>query len=352
MKELSAFLKTQGLALFSIISPETDPDTEEQYKDWISKNYHGSMKFLEKSINIRTDAQAVLPGCRTMIMAGLNYRVNREDKTPGSSGRISRYAEGRDYHKVLGKKLKDTVKWLDSKYPGTKSVSFTDAVPLKEKYFAVSAGFGFMGKNTLVINPFYGSWFFLGEILTTAQLHTVNKENNNRLINSSKDCGDCDLCVKACPTDALLGDYSIDASKCIAYLTLEYDGIIPVPLRSRMKNWIYGCDACQLVCPYNKKTEETEEPDFKREIAGTSCDLKKILDIKTDEEFVSLFAGSPLMRAKRVRLIRNACIAAANSRLHGLLPGLKKLASNSNSIIKEHASWAVTVLEERAAAKP
>lgn len=345
MKELETFIKGQGIYLYNIIKPEKDKKTEQHYKDWIDKKCHGSMKYLEKNIHFKTDANHILPGCKTVIAAGLNYNTEKTVKTEKTHGRISAYAAGRDYHKVLGNKLKKISKWIDSRYPGIKSKSFTDAVPISENYFAVSAGLGFKGKNSLVINPNYGSWFFLGEILTTKEFLSIYNIDNNLLLKNSINCGNCDLCIKACPTGAIREGNSIDASKCISYLTIEYSGIIPLKLRSKMKNRIFGCDACQSVCPYNNKTEITKEPGFKKTITGTSLGLKKILEIKDHADFVKLFAGSPLMRAGRAKLIRNVCIAAANNRLYELLPVLTKLKADENKIISKHAEWAVEMLE-------
>ena len=339
-------IQKEGLSLFNIINPVTYPEIEEKYKNWIDNNYHGTMAYLKGHISLKLNPKKILPGCRSIIIAGLNYYTREQNSINKTHGRIAKYAWGRDYHKVLGKKLKNISRQIDAAFPGTKSRSFTDAAPLVESHYAVTGELGFKGKNSLVINSQYGSWFFIGEILTTKHF---TLENNNRLV-KSKSCStnynQCTKCIKACPTGAILSPYIINASKCISYLTIEYDGIIPVPLRSKMKDWIFGCDICQNVCPYNKKKQETEVQDFKRYIAGPSINLRKILEIKSDKEFLKLFAGSPLMRAKRIKLIRNSCIAAANNKLYELIPLLDKLKSDKNNIIKEHAAWAVTQLEK------
>ncbi len=342
-------IQKEGLSLFNIINPITYPEIEKKYKNWIDNNYHGTMTYIGDHISLKVNPQKILPGCRSIIITGLNYNVQAKNSIDKTHGRIAKYAWARDYHKVLGKKLKNISRQIDTAVPGTKSRSFTDATPLLESHYAITGGLGFKGKNSLVINPKYGSWFFIGEILTTKHF-TLENDNSmlvkNRIFSTNcNQCINCKRCIKACPTGAIIDPYIIDASKCISYLTIEYDGIIPVPLRSKMKNWIFGCDICQYACPHNKNIKETEVQDFKRYIAGQSIDLRKILEIKNDEEFLKLFAGSPLMRAKRIKLIRNACIAAATNKLYELLPLLKKLKSNEHNIIKEHAAWAVSELE-------
>ncbi len=347
MSELTDIIQKQGLYLYNIIEPRNYPEIEKKYKNWIDNNFHGSMKYLEENISLKVNPAKLLPGCRSMIIAGLNYNLQEQNNINKTHGRIAKYARVRDYHKVLGKKLKNISRWIDAAYPGTISKNFTDAVPLLESHYAAAGKLGFKGKNSLVINPFYGSRFFIGEILTTKHFPVAQNKKHNLLLTKEKKCSDnCNFCIKSCPTGAIVSPYIVNASKCISYLTIEHNGVIPVFLRSKMGDWIFGCDICQDVCPYNINKIDTEEADFKRYSAGPSFELKKILEIKDDEEFIKYFAGTPLMRAKRIKLIRNASIAAANNKLYELLPLLNKLKSDKNNIIKEHAGWAMEELEK------
>jgi len=186
----------------------------------------------------------------------------------------------------------------------------------------------------------YGSWFLIGEILTTKKF-TPNKPADQ----SHGVCGTCTRCINICPTGALIGPHQIDARKCISYLTIEHKGTIPEALRPQIGNWLFGCDLCQEVCPHNIRATITTEPDFTKQIAGSTIELETILKIKTDDEFLTHFAGSPLMRTKRVGLIRNACIVAGNNKSTALLPILQTLSQDPTLIIAEHAIWAVHQIE-------
>jgi len=220
--------------------------------------------------------------------------------------KIARYAHGRDYHKVLKKLLKQLAAYINEQDPSAQTKLCVDSAPLLEKAYAVRAGLGFIGKNTTLITPQYGSYVLLGEILTNLELEYDQPADGT--------CGTCTRCIDACPTKAFAGPRELDAKRCISYLTIEHKGPIPQEFHKPMANWIFGCDICQEVCPYNKQFAKPLQLEaFKKvTIAGSSIPLDEILAIKDDEEYVARFAGSPLMRAKRAGLQRNARIVKKN----------------------------------------
>ena len=338
---LEESFRRSGLGLLGVARAEACPPVGARYDAWIQNGSHGEMVYLERHSASKADPVRLLPGCRSIVVAGINY-FQPSAGVPAGHGRIARYAWGRDYHKVLKSKLKSIVGDLRSRLPEARFTFSTDATPLLETHFAQTAGLGFIGKNTLVINDELGSWILIGEILTT--LHLAPSEPRVR-----KRCGiGCTLCIDVCPTRALTSAYAIDATRCISYLTIEHKGSIPVDLRPLIGDWIFGCDLCQEVCPWNARAAITTERDFLQARSGASRELAEILTIDCDEGFRAAFAGSPLMRAGRAGLVRNACVVAANVGAVHLLPRLRTLACDENPIIAEHASWAVARLEGRA----
>ncbi len=257
---------------------------------------------------------------------------------------MARYAWGRDYHRSLGKRLKRAIKALSDNYTGERFRAFTDATPLAERFYAERAGIGFAGRNTLTISSRFGSWFLIGEILTTCDFAATGPATGK---NGSCPSG-CSRCIDVCPTGALESPFRINASKCISYLTIENKGSIPEPLRKKMGDWIFGCDLCQEVCPLNIRVAVTGEADFTAHRAGPALSLQDVLTMESDEQFRFRFAGSPLARAGRRGLMRNACVAAANSGAVELLPILEELANGGDSLVAEHAAWAASRLKLRA----
>lgn len=338
---LRKITESEKIDFVGITNADSYPDVSQKYQTWISNENHGQMEYLKKHAPFKTDPQKLLPNCKSIILIGLNYFQERPQPDENKNrGLIARYAWGRDYHKVIKRKLKRISQELKKRFPEEEFYYNTDATPLLERHYATKANLGYTGKNTMVISLPYGSFFLIGEILTTKKL-----ESSPTIKQGS--CGTCQRCINVCPTKALETPYKIDARKCISYLTIEHKGSIPENLRPLIGNWLFGCDLCQDVCPHNIRAKVTEEPDFKKSIAGSSRLLKEILDIKTDEQFVEKFAGSPLMRAKRIGLIRNACIVAANNNATKLLPKLKLLSTDPDPIISEHALWAYNQLASK-----
>lgn len=327
--------KLLGFDIVKIIPAQKDQKAEQRFKKWLSEENHATMKWLEKEPERRSNPKLSLNNAKSIILVALNYY--QDQPHPKKEGRIAKYAMGRDYHKVFESKLKKLSKIIESTTE-TRPKIYVDYGPILERCFAEKAGMGFIGKNTLLITEKLGSYVLLGEIITDLEITpTEAKEIKDQ-------CGSCTKCIDVCPTGALEAPYKLNANKCISYLTIEHDGSIPVHLRKKIGNWLFGCDLCQDVCPLNKRKEITKEPDFTKHIASHSGELKEIMRIKDNDEFTKKYAGSPLMRAKREKLIRNACIVAANMNRTDLLPELKELSKDPSEVIKEHAIWALQEL--------
>jgi epoxyqueuosine reductase len=308
---------------------------ESEYRDWISRGFHGTMAFLERNRPLAYRAESLLPHTRSIIVTALNYYVSRPAAAPPDQGIVARYARGRDYHKELGRRLRRISRALDDRYPDDRFRPFTDATPLAERWFAERAGIGFPGRNTLLINSELGSWFCIGEILSTRRFSPSESSVGRHGACPSS----CRRCIDICPTGALYDSHRIDASRCISYLTIEHDGPIPVELRPKIGTWIFGCDLCQEVCPLNVRARVTDVARFLAPIAGDSIPLREILQIRTQSEYTRRFAGSPLMRAGRRRLVRNALIAVANAGMTGARDTVDALRSDPDDLVAEQAEW-------------
>lgn len=333
-QQITSIIEKQGLTYFAIIHPGPHKEEEKRYEQWVKCGFLGNMDYLKKHASLKFHPEKILPGCQSVILIGLNY-FQKTNKLPENHGRIARYAWGRDYHKTLGNKLKKIVSELQKLHPEAEFKSNTDATPLLERTYAEEAGLGYLGKNTMLITQPFGSWILIGEILTTGKLSECRLKLNHG------SCGSCQKCTNACPTGAIIQPGVIDARKCISYLTIEHKGIISEELSEKIGDRLFGCDACQECCPQNMRATLTSEIDFLKHRAGESIPLKEIFEIKTEKQFTEKFAGTPLMRAKREGLIRNACIVAANLNAKELLPQLKKLSQSKDAVVAQHAKWAI-----------
>lgn len=302
--EIKTFARSIGADLIGIAPAEFDNEGEKHLRNFIEQQRQGEMTYLE-DYKKRVDPARLFPGARSVIVIGINY-YREVPEVPTDEGQIARYAYGRDYHKVLKKLLKQIETFIQGKCPEAQTRLCVDSAPLLEKAYAVRAGLGFIGKNTTLITPQFGSFVLLGEILIDQELIYDQPTNGT--------CGTCTRCIDTCPTNAFVGPRELDASRCISYLTIEHKGDIPEEFHKPMGNLIFGCDICQEVCPYNKQFAKPLQLEAMKEvkIAGSAIPLKDILEIQNDEEYVARFAGSPLMRAKRAGLQRNAKIAIKN----------------------------------------
>ena len=279
---------------------------EEAIDRWVESGFAGTMGYMAKNAKGRAHPENALLGAKSVISLAVNYYHPEDPKPDRPAGKVAKYAYGTDYHKVIEKKLKRLASFIkETAAPGAQVKSYVDTGPILEKAFAKESGLGFFGKNTNLITKEYGSWVFLASLITDLEL-----DHDKPHLGS---CGSCRICIDACPTDALLGDYALDARKCISYLTIESKETHPEALKQGIGEWVFGCDICQDVCPYNHRAKVTKTKEFyPDEKAGTWVDLERIKGLETDEEFQAAFQGSPLKRSKRQGLRRNAQTVTEN----------------------------------------
>ncbi len=273
---------------------------------WLAQGYHGTMAWMGRSPERRADPAQVLPHCRSILSLGLNYWTAVAPDERRGNGRIARYAWGEDYHHVFKKKLKALERTLKTLEPNCATLSYVDTGPVMEKFWAQQAGLGWIGKHSNLVSPDFGSWLLLGEILTTAELEP--DEPGTDL------CGTCTLCIRACPTGAIVDPYVVDATQCLSYVTIEYRGdrhSLPQNLQTHMGNRIFGCDDCLDVCPYNAFAPVTDEPALHPTSLTQGPNLTR-LSALSQEEFSQVFFRSPIRRTKFAGLQRNVAIALAN----------------------------------------
>ena len=316
------------------------------YLDWIAAEMHGTMGYMARPDRIarRQDPSVILAGAQTIVCVGLDYLTpplpEQVAADPGR-GRISNYAWQRDYHDVMLPRLEALADWLRAHSATTVPVrhrAYVDTGAILERDVAEQAGLGFTGKNTMLIAPRRGSWFFLGELLTTLPPEAFGEPPGPAPLPG---CGRCTRCLTACPTDAFPRPYVLDARRCISYLTIELKGSIPPALRPLMGNWVYGCDVCQAVCPFNRFALPVADSAFHTDDINRKA--PPLLDLLALDEaaFVARFAGSPILRIGRGRLVRNACVAAGNWGSETAVAPLTHLRDDADPLVQEHAAWAL-----------
>jgi epoxyqueuosine reductase len=274
--------------------------------EWLQRSYHGTMAWMTRDPARRSDPQLVLPGCRSMISVGMNYYMDHRANEQSGMGRIARYAWGKDYHVVMSRRLAQLDEKIAVLAPGVTTKAYVDTGPVMEKAWAQQAGLGWIGKHSNLVSADCGSWLLLGEILTTLDL-TPDEPATDL-------CGSCTLCIQACPTGAIVEPYIVDARLCISYLTIELRGgreAIPDDLAAQMGNRIFGCDDCLDVCPFNLRSDATNEPAFTPTTLTLAPNLQALAQI-SQENFSTTFKESPLKRAKQSGLLRNVGIAQEN----------------------------------------
>ena len=333
-----------GFAEIGIASAEISHH-QRYLEEWLKNNYHGEMAYMARHSDLRSDPTKLFPGAKSIICLRLDY-LNHATKPKNilasdSSAYISRYALGRDYHKVIRGKLKKLVRRIEDhltkkKYHNFRARVFTDSAPILEKAYAEQAGIGWIGKNTLLLNEQAGSWFFLGEILTNLPLPASDKSPINR-------CGSCSACIEVCPTKAFVAPYELDARKCISYLTIEHKGIIDEDLRALMGNKIFGCDDCQLTCPWSRNAPETNEMDFSPRHNLDSSALLELF-MWTEEEFMARTEGSAIRRTGYLGWIRNIAIALGNGSSSQAIIRALESKKGLSDMTDEHIDWAINRL--------
>ncbi len=336
-------LQATGLSLVGVTQAKPDSAAERRYREWLRHAYQGSMRYLQAQADRKFCPERLLPGCRSIICVAASYYQAVSWPAATAEGRVARYAWGRDYHRVLGDRLRKATQQLSLRFPDHRFRACVDATALAEKHYAAAAGLGSIAKNTLLVTARHGSWIVLGEILSTREFTLTAPSGPSACPE------DCCACLIACPTGALHRPYVLEARRCISYLTVEHKGTIPPKLRPAVGAWLFGCDRCQEVCPRNADVEPASDARLTDLIAGPALDLAMLLGGLDEEEFDARLTGSPLVRIGRLGLTRNACIVAANLRATDLLPQLLKLAEHADAILSEHARWAVAALRSEQA---
>jgi epoxyqueuosine reductase len=317
------------------IGPARAPEHGDAFERWLDAGYAGQMNYLARGRATRLDPARLLPGCRSVIAVALQYApadVNEEARP------VARYARGRDYHKVIRPRLHGLRDFVtQAAGGGVKSRASLDTSAVLERDLAARAGLGWIGKNTNLISPTLGSYFFIGLVLTTAALEADERVPDR--------CGTCTACLDACPTGAFTAPYVLDARRCISYLTIEHRGPIDERLRASLDGWVFGCDVCQEVCPWNRKAPPTREPAF----AGPSpiTDVADILGLDADA-FRERFRGTPIRRAGRSGLLRNAALVLAQRADAGSVRApLGAAAGDADAAVRDAAAWSLARLDAR-----
>lgn len=285
-----------GFAKVGIARAERLTEEGRRLREWLNRGYHGTMEWMERNVEKRVDPRAILPGAKSVICVAMNYYVPQNQPADPAMGKISRYAWGDDYHIVVSERLSRLLDFIKEEAPTATGKMYVDTGPVMDKAWAVRAGIGWLGKHTNVITRELGSWIFLGEIIVDLEL-----EYDEPIADF---CGSCTACIEACPTGAIVQPYVLDATKCISYLTIEHKGEIPADLQAKLEGWIFGCDICQDVCPWNRFQQPTTEKRFEPRGEIRASYLEDLARLSEDE-FRNRFRKSPIKRTKLAGLVRN-----------------------------------------------
>ena len=312
---------------------------EEYLQKWLAKGYHGEMEWMARHGSKRSQPNALVPGTCTVITARMDYLPKGADAeqvlSQSELAYISRYALGRDYHKLMRARLAKLARQIETQLGTGRYRAFVDSAPVLERALAENAGLGWIGKNTMLLNDKAGSWFFLGEIYTDIPLPPDPPQ-------ATQHCGTCQACLDICPTQAFVAPWVLDARKCISYLTIEFDGVIPEALRRAMGNRIYGCDDCQLVCPWNKFAAQTREPDFAPRHQLDSITLATCFGWD-EATFLARTEGSAIRRIGYSQWRRNVAIALGNADTSdAVVRALQSAVDDPSAVVREHVLWALS----------
>jgi epoxyqueuosine reductase len=358
-EDLKEKIKSKSFQLGFILAGVTTPEPPPHYftfENWLAQGRHGTMGYLatERSCSRRADPREILPECKSILVLATPYspplpppisgqqpqdgNVKTAGEMGGPQGSIAAYAWGADYHDILPARMKELLQFIENQVGApVKNRWYTDTGPLLERDLAQRAGIGWIGKNTCLIHPQHGSYFLLSEILLDLAL-----EPDPPMVTDH--CGTCTRCIEACPTDCILPDRTIDATRCISYLTIELKDDIPTELRDKMGNWVFGCDICQMVCPWNRFAVEGDLAFGDQPPADS---LTEELSMTT-EEFNRRFKDTPVKRAKRRGYLRNVAVALGNTGDMHALPVLQTALKHEASLVREHARWAIEAISKRA----
>lgn len=333
-----------GFQAVRFVAPHTDQH-QADFEKWLSQGYQGDMDWLSKNLDLRFDPAKLHPGTKTIISVRMDYWPEGVDGetllSQPNKAYISRYALGRDYHKVLRKRLNQFATAITELTGDIGARPFVDSAPVLERQLAEQAGMGWIGKNTLLLAPGAGSWFFLGELCTNLELPPDPPQTAGH-------CGSCQQCMVDCPTNAFVAEGVLDARKCISYLTIESDSAIPTELRSAMGNRIYGCDDCQLVCPHNRKAPVSQEADFSPRSNLDNIELKTLFEWD-ESTFLKNTEGSPIRRIGYEKWQRNLAVALGNGPAdEDVIEMLTNALGKVSAMVDEHLHWAIAKLRQHA----
>lgn len=336
-KNIESWAKDLGFGQVGITDCNTE-DADGRLQAWLDQHFHGEMAYMESNRALRKHPEKLLPGTLRIISVRLDYLPKNHDSLKilenPVKAYVSRYALGRDYHKVIRQRLNQLADKINHYVDDHRYRAFTDSAPIFERKIAEKAGLGWIGKNTMMMNQHAGSFFFLGELFTNIPLPIDTSKVETH-------CGSCTACIDICPTKAIVAPYQLDARKCISYLTIEYKGSIDPALRPLMGNRIYGCDDCQLFCPWNKFAKTTTLDDFKPRHQLKDSDLISLF-AWTETEFLKKTEGSAMRRAGYISWLRNIAIALGNAPSSPeIIAALKTREHHESEIVREHVAWAI-----------
>jgi epoxyqueuosine reductase len=343
--ELTHELKARAAELgFSLsgVCPAVAPPGARRLDEWLAAGYAGQMDYLAARRQAYHDPNRVLEGARSIVMLAMNYQTSDPAEPLAGEGRLSRYAWGdADYHDLIHERLAQLADWLRERVPAARVRGVVDTAPLLEREFAQLAGLGWAGKNTLLINRSQGSWFFLSALITDVELSYDAPHETDH-------CGTCRACLDACPTSAFPQPYVLDASRCISYLTIEVRGAVSAELRTGIGEWLFGCDVCQDVCPWNTRAPLSRQAEFKPREDSNPIDLMSLFNLD-DAAFRARFRHTPLWRPKRRGLLRNAAIVLGNRPIPAAIPALIRGLHDIEALVRGACAWALGRYPEPAA---
>jgi len=298
-RRIKEYASNLGFQKVGIVRAESLASEEVHLREWLARGYHGQMSWMERDPQQRADPRKFFPEARSVVAVAINYYTPSKHAEDPDTGKVSRYAWGDDYHGIVGAKLRQLLRWIKEQVPSAEGKACVDIQPVMDKAWAVRAGLGWLGKHTNLITPELGSWVFLGEVFLNIDL-----EYDTQVIEDH--CGTCTLCIDACPTQALDEQYVLDSNKCISYATIELrEPTIPEGIAENLQGWVYGCDICQDVCPWNRFAEVSREDAFQPREGNVNASLQELLAL-TPETYAEVFRNSAMKRAKLGGLQRNA----------------------------------------------
>jgi epoxyqueuosine reductase len=322
------------------IAPAAEADDFPRLRAWLAEGFAGDMAYMHRHGEARRHPASVLPEVRSVIMVAMSYKPAGQAE-PAAAAKVARYARGNDYHDVLRQRLCGLRAWLQGEVPGCRGRGVVDTAPLLERDFARRAGLGWVGKNAMLLNKRLGSYLFLGALLVDLELRADAPH-------AAAHCGTCTACLDACPTGAFAGPGRLDARRCISYLTIELRGPVPEELRRPVGDWLFGCDVCQEVCPWNHKAPAGAEPAFGPHPDLIAVDPAELLGL-SEEAFRARFRGTALTRPKRRGLLRNAALVLGNRGDQAALPALRRALEDPELLVREAARWAIGQIMQRLA---